>query len=150
VEQFIGDGKDFLADLRAKIRASSDSFAQPEVSAALPGLLADLHEAPAVRARITESLERPVRDHFARAMRAAVERGDLAPSLDSDALFDLWAGALLYRVVLRRQSDQGFADQISDLLAAAASPDKGRRRNQPRSEIRPRQLQKKQRPDGHR
>jgi AcrR family transcriptional regulator len=85
---------DIAADLRAMVGAARDVFASPVVAAAMPGLLSDVSADPdllgRVRARFTE-LFAAVHER----LRAAVQRGEVRPGVDPDALVYLVGGSAM-------------------------------------------------------
>ena len=120
------DTGDFAADVRSMLRRSFASYARPEVRAALPGLIVDLHSDPALRSSVLDGLEQPVRRHLANLVDAAVHRGEVRPDIDADALFDALYGALIQRVVVRGLVDLDFADAVADLVVRGTrTPSKG-------------------------
>ncbi|MEO8693487.1 MAG: TetR/AcrR family transcriptional regulator [Acidimicrobiales bacterium] len=110
------DTGDFANDVRSMLRRSFASYARPEVRAALPGLIVDLHSDPALRSSVLDGLEQPVRRHLAHLVDAAVKRGDVRADIDADALFDALYGALIQRVIVRGLVDVEFADAVADLV----------------------------------
>jgi AcrR family transcriptional regulator len=120
------DTGDFAADVRSMLRRSFASYARPEVRAALPGLIVDLHSDPALRSSVLDGLEQPVRRHLANLVDAAVTRGEVRPDIEADALFDTLYGALIQRVVVRGLIDLEFADAVADLVVRGTrTPSKG-------------------------
>jgi AcrR family transcriptional regulator len=110
------DTGDFANDVRSMLRRSFASYARPEVRAALPGLIVDLHSDPALRSSVLDGLEQPVRRHLANLVDAAVARGEVRGDIDADALFDALYGALIQRVIVRGLVDLEFADAVTDLV----------------------------------
>lgn len=120
------DTGDFAADVRSMLRRSFASYARPEVRAALPGLIVDLHSDPALRSSVLDGLEQPVRRHLAHLVEAAIERGEVRADIDADALFDALYGALIQRVIVRGLVDLEFADAVADLVVRGTGiPSKG-------------------------
>lgn len=114
------DTGDFAADVRSMLRRSFATYARPEVQAAVPGLIVDLHDDTALRASVIDGLEQPVRRHFATLVNGAIERGELRPDVDADVLFDALYGALVQRVIVRGLVDVEFADAVADLVVCGA------------------------------
>lgn len=120
------DTGDFAADVRSMLRRSFASYARPEVRAALPGLIVDLHSDRALRSSVLDGLEQPVRRHLANLVDAAVKRGEVRADIDADALFDALYGALIQRVIVRGLVDLEFADAVADLVVrGTGAPAKG-------------------------
>ena len=110
------DTGDFEADVRTMLRRSFASYARPEVRAGLLGLTADLQGDVELRDSVLEWLQRPVRDHLAQLLTAAISRGDVRADADPEVLFDSLFGALVSHVVVRGLDDPGFADAVADLV----------------------------------
>jgi AcrR family transcriptional regulator len=121
------DTGDFAEDVRSMLRRSFASYARPEVRAALPGLIVDLHSDPTLRSSVLDGLEQPVRRHLADLVDAAVTRGEVRSDIDADALFDALYGALIQRVIVRGLVDVEFADAVADLVVRGTrAPSKGK------------------------
>jgi AcrR family transcriptional regulator len=108
---------DIEADLRAMIASSRDVFTSPVVSAALPGLIADMSEdselSGRVMARFTD-LFAAVRNR----LTDAVSRGQVRPGVDPDKLVDLIGGATLLALLQKPEDLMGSAwvDDIAAIL----------------------------------
>ena len=121
------DTGNFADDVRSMLRRSFASYARPEVRAALPGLIVDLHSDPALRSSVLDGLEQPVRRHLAHLVDAAVTRREVRADIDADALFDALYGALIQRVIVRGLVDLEFADAVADLVVRGTGvPSKGK------------------------
>lgn len=106
---------DTAADVRAMIAAARDTFGNPVVRAALPGLIADMADDAELTARVLSRFE----DVFAALRRwvaDAVERGDARRDVDPARLVELIGGATLLGLLLRPGADLG--DDWVDLTAA--------------------------------
>jgi AcrR family transcriptional regulator len=114
------DTGDFAADVRSMLRRSFATYARPEVRAAMPGLIVDLHGDPQLRSSVLDGLEQPVRRHLATLVQRAIARGEVRADVDADVLFDALYGALVQRVVLRELVDVDFADAVADLVVRGA------------------------------
>jgi AcrR family transcriptional regulator len=118
----VADSGDFEADLRAMIRRTVRSYSRPEAQAAIPGLLADLHDDPELRSAVIDRLENQVRAKLARLVDTAIERGEVDDDTDADALLDTLAGAVFHRVIARRMLSEDFVDQLTALLLRGVVP----------------------------
>jgi AcrR family transcriptional regulator len=114
------DTGSLAADLRELVRRGFDAYARPEVRAALPGLMADLHEDEALRHDVLDRLDQQARDAFAQLVTRAVDRGEIPP-IDAEPVFDVLYGALFGRVVARGDLAPEFADVLADLLMRGLS-----------------------------
>lgn len=111
---------DVGAELGQLVRKMVASYARPEAQAALPGLIADLHDDRAARASVVEPLESRARQRFADVIERAKINGTLAPSVDSNTLLDTVTGAIFHRVVARQLLTDTFADELAALLLDGA------------------------------
>ena len=110
------------SDLRQLIHRMFVSYSRPEARAALPGLLADLHDDPALRHSVIDRLEDQARAQFKEVVSRAQRRGELATDLDADLVLDTITGALFHRVVARQQLSKKFADHLGDLVLQGIRP----------------------------
>jgi AcrR family transcriptional regulator len=106
-------------DIRQVVRNGFAAYARPEVRAALPGLLADLHDDAGLRHEVLDRLDLPARAQFAELVDRARRRGEIHPEADAAVLFDVLYGSLFHRVVAREELSAGFADALSGLLLHA-------------------------------
>ena len=109
------DGLDVAEGLRRMIGRLVESYARPEAQAALPGLLADLHD-PALRHSVLDALQQPVRAAFAERIAAGIRAGRLRADVDAQLLLDVVIGAVLQRVVAQRDTDPQLAGRLTELL----------------------------------
>jgi AcrR family transcriptional regulator len=111
----VPDTGSIAEDLRILVRRDFRSYARAEVRAAMPGLMADLHDDPDLRHDVLDRLNQQARDAFSELVARAVARDEIAP-IDSDPLFDVLHGALFGRVIGRQDLSPEFADVLVDLL----------------------------------
>jgi AcrR family transcriptional regulator len=75
---------------------------------------------PAVHERFEATVLSPVRFAFAQAMAAAVARGEAAPDVDLDFAYDVLMGALMHRLVIRKEPmDERFRQMFTELVRFA-------------------------------
>lgn len=110
------DTGDVAADLRTLVRRNFAAYTRPEVRAAVPGLIADLHDDPALRSSVLDRLRGTVEAQFGSLIRAGIERGQLTTAVDPETLFDVLFGALVQRIVVQGRLDNRFADALVDLV----------------------------------
>lgn len=108
---------DIAADLRAMIASSRDVFTSPVVSAALPGLIADMSEDSELSGRVMARFT----DLFAAVrtrLNDAVSRGQVRPGVDPDKLVDLIGGATLLALLQKPEELVGpaWVDDIAAIL----------------------------------
>jgi AcrR family transcriptional regulator len=109
-------------DLRQLIQRMFVSYSRPEARAALPGLLADLHDDASLRHSVIDRLEDQARAQFNEVVSRAQRRGQVVTDLDADLVLDTIVGALFHRVVARQQLSKKFADHLGDLVLDGVRP----------------------------
>jgi len=87
-------------DLLAVQHAQVEFFTDPLVTRALPGLLDEAADDPALVQQIVDEFLAPRRQSTARALQRAVERGEARPGVDFDWICDLLTGPLIMRAFL--------------------------------------------------
>lgn len=95
------DTGDLAADLRTQMGGAARSM--DELAPILIGLIDGAHHDPDLARRLTTDLFRPRRDACQVRLRAAVDRGELAPDTDVALLVDQLYGPLYYRVFVTRE-----------------------------------------------
>jgi len=81
----------------------------------LPGLVADLHDDPALLAAFDERYFQPRRRSVRAALQRGVERGELAADIDHDLAVDMLVGPVYYGLLARGHE---VALSPDDLVAA--------------------------------
>ena len=120
----------FEAELRRTIVRMQRSYARPEVRAAMPGLLAELHD-PQLRRSVVDGLQQQVRQEFAARVARAIADGEVRAGVDPDAVLDTIIGATSQRALAGRGDDADgsrdaeFAAQLTGLLVRGMAPDPG-------------------------
>jgi AcrR family transcriptional regulator len=109
------DRGDLRADLVGGLHDMVRLFTTTAAGRVLPGLVADLHDDPALLAAFAERYFLPRRRSARAALQRGITRGELAPDADLDLAVDLLVGPVYYRLLAR-----GTAAGISpdDLVAA--------------------------------
>jgi AcrR family transcriptional regulator len=88
----------------------------------IPEIVAALPHAPGLAAEHAVFLSRR-RAATARAVRRAVDRGEVSPGTDAELVADLVAGPIFYRhLVSRGRLDAAYADRVADSVLAALAP----------------------------
>ena len=86
------------------VETSRDVFTTPVVRAALPGLVADMADDPALNARVMQrfaSVFAAVHDR----VRRAIEQADVRLEADADRLIEVIGDATMLRLLLRPRED---------------------------------------------
>jgi AcrR family transcriptional regulator len=74
-------------------------YARPEMAAATVGLASAFQSTPGLREELSAPLEKRARCHLRAIIQKAKDIGLAKPDADSDALFDLAVGAIIYRTM---------------------------------------------------
>jgi AcrR family transcriptional regulator len=108
----------FAEALARHVRGAVEVFSTPPARAALPGLIMEMRNDPALRERFAARLEQEARRHFVHDVVApAVERGEVRPAVDADTVFDAITGAVVVAACVREVDDLGaFAASLIDVL----------------------------------
>ena len=106
---------DVRSDLVAELREIIHRFATTVAGHVLPGLVADLHDDPALLAAFDERYFQPRRRSIRAALQRGVERGELAADIDHDLAVDMLVGPVYYGLLARGHE---VALSPDDLVAA--------------------------------
>ena len=106
---------DVRSDLVAGLREIIHRFATTVAGHVLPGLVADLHDDPALLAAFDERYFQPRRRSIRAALQRGVERGELAADIDHDLAVDMLVGPVYYGLLARGHE---VALSPDDLVAA--------------------------------
>ena len=106
---------DVRSDLVAGLREIIHRFATTVAGHVLPGLVADLHDDPALLAAFDERYFQPRRRSVRAALKRGVERGELAADIDHDLAVDMLVGPVYYGLLARGHE---VALSPDDLVAA--------------------------------
>jgi AcrR family transcriptional regulator len=109
------DRGDVRSDLVAGLRGMIHLFATTAAGRVLPGLVADLHEDPALLEAFAERYFRPRRRSARAALERGVARGELGADTDLELAVDLLVGPVYYRLLAHGEKVEVSPD---DLVAA--------------------------------
>jgi len=119
----IADTGDLRADLVAGLGEIVETLADPPFREAVRGVLSGFAADPDLRARWFEAVLLPRRASTARAIRAAVDRGELRGDLDVEHVLDALAGPLYYRGLFAHAPlDRAFVERTIDGVLAGLRP----------------------------
>lgn len=115
------DRGDLRADLVDGLHDMIHLFTTTVAGRVLPGLVADLHDDPALLAAFTEHFFLPRRRSARAALERGIARGELAGDADLELAVDLLVGPVYYRL-LTRGSPVGMSpvDLVAAVLRAFA------------------------------
>ncbi len=108
----------FAEEIAWHVRGTIDAFASAPARAALPGLIMEMRNDPALRQMLSARLEQEARRHFVDDVVApAVEAGQVRADLDADTVFDVITGAVVIATCVRDVDDlDAFAASLADLV----------------------------------
>ncbi len=119
----IADTGDLRADLVTGLGEIVETLADPPFREAVRGVLSGFATDPDLRARWFEAVLLPRRASTARAIRAAIERGQVRADADVEQVLDALAGPLYYRGLFAHGPlDRAFVEATVDGVLEALRP----------------------------
>lgn len=119
-------GSSLAEDVRHAIRACAEVYARPAARAAYLAVVAEAGRDALLREAVEGRVIAPARRMVAEGLDRAVARGELVPDLaDSrtDLVYDLLAGALLHRLLVREADiDDAFVETLTTAVLVALEP----------------------------
>jgi AcrR family transcriptional regulator len=110
-------------DIAFAVHAFADVFGRPEARAAYLAVVAEAGRDPHLRAAVEESVIAPARALVGEGLDRGVARGEISRELADarlDLLYDVLAGALMHRVLVREaEVDDAFVAAITDAVLVA-------------------------------
>jgi AcrR family transcriptional regulator len=108
---------DVIAFLRAEYAVLTDPLAK----AIIPDLLSEANRNPALEAALLRAVRDPRRTRAAAIIRRAIERGEVADTLNPDLALDVLAGPLYWRLAVVHQPINGDEElvQLAHMLMGA-------------------------------
>jgi AcrR family transcriptional regulator len=115
-------GASLAEDIRNAIAACTDVYARPASRAAYLAVVAEAGRDPALRAAVEGRVIAPARQLVAAGLARAVARGEFGrdhADARTDLVFDLLAGALLHRLLVREaEIDDSFVESLTDAVVS--------------------------------
>jgi AcrR family transcriptional regulator len=96
----VPDTGSLQGDLAALVAIQQERMSGSALPLILPRLLADAGENPELHALLLERAVRPLREMLAQTARRSIERGELRPDIDMEALVDVLHGVSVYRILM--------------------------------------------------
>src|SRR5260370_42107839 len=128
----MADTGSLLGDVIAFLRAEYEALADPLAKAVIPDLLSEANRNPTLEAALLLAVRDPRRTRAAAIIRRAIERGEVADTLNTDLALDVLAGPLYWPLSLGHQpGGDGKLVQLADMIMGAftyvsALPDHGK------------------------
>lgn len=108
-------------DIRNAARAVAAALRAPAARAAYLAVIAEAARDPVLRERVDAELLGPTRQLVVEGLARAVGRGEVPPGSDADLAYDLIAGAMSHRILVRGQdADDGFIGAVAAIALALA------------------------------
>ena len=106
---------DLRADLIAAAEISIRNYANPPGGLLFTALAADLANDPDLLESFITSFALPRRTTVCDLIQRAIDQGLLSPDLDPDLVMDMWAGAVVYRNLMKQAPiSEDFATDLVD------------------------------------
>lgn len=116
----VPDKGSLAADLRARLRATVETYGRPPLRGMLTELVGAAQFDRGFAEMLRERVIRPLREGSRNVFRRAIDRGEIAPDAPYDVALDMAVGAIYYRLLLGTAPvDIRLADQAVDLVLAA-------------------------------
>ncbi len=113
-------------DVRRATAGVAAALRSPAARAAYLAVVAEATRDDALRAKVDTELVGPTRQLVASGVARAVSRGEAAVNSDVDLIYDVLAGALIHRVLVRgADADDAFLETLSTLVLALTAPGSG-------------------------
>ena len=128
VAQLVADartapGRGAAEDINNAIRACAGVYSRPAARAAYLAVVAEAGRDPALRAAVEGRVITPARQMVADGLDRAVARGEITRELADarlDLLYDVLAGALLHRLLVREaEVDDDFIETLTSAVMVA-------------------------------
>ncbi|QZP08112.1 TetR/AcrR family transcriptional regulator [Caenibius sp. WL] len=111
------------AEMRAILTLLHDRYSQKDVAAASIGALVAWQRDPALRGELEASQEQEAREMFRGVLAKGKARGMVRKDVDSDALFDIAVGAIVYARLISALPDRTIdIEQIVDIIVRGTEP----------------------------
>lgn len=114
---------DLRADLVRSMRELVAALRDTSLGRVLPALVADLAADPELREQLWSTVFGPRRDSTARALRAAIDRGEIEATTDIDFVLDAVAAPIYFRALFGHLPlSADLAEQSVDTVLRALRP----------------------------
>ena len=111
---------DVRADLVAAAEISIRNYAHPPGGTLVTALVADLATDPELLDSFITRFAMPRRNIVRKLIQRAIEHGLLAANIDPDLVMDMWAGAVIYRSLMKHAPiEQEFAAELVNMCVVA-------------------------------
>lgn len=108
-------------DVRAYLGNGRAALTHPLARTIIPDLLAEATRNAELAAMLATMVREPRRRKATQILDRAIERGEVAPDIDTEVILDVLAGPLYWRqAVMQLPADDGYLDRLTDCVVALA------------------------------
>ena len=107
--------------IRAAARRGATIYGSSIMRAVLPLIARELLAGSPIGERYLAEVFGPIRQAAKARLGDAVIRGEIAPDVDGDLVFDLVFGAMMYRLLVGERLDAAVADALAELVIRGAA-----------------------------
>ena len=117
------EGEGLMAEIRALLGMIHDRYSRKDVAAAAIGMIVSWQKNPGLLVELDAWRELEARD----ALKTTIEKGKrlglVREDVDSDAVFDIAVGSIMYGTLFSSRADRRPAiDRIAELIVQGAAP----------------------------
>ena len=117
------DTGDVIADLRTQIYGAVDLLATKPLGPLFQALVGEAQRDPGVATALNERFIAPQADRTVARLRAARDKGQLAPGFDLDLAMALLSGPLYFRLLIAQEPvTHVYVDRVLDALFTGMGP----------------------------
>jgi AcrR family transcriptional regulator len=123
-EQPLPDTESLRGDLLAALRGWVRAVTQTPMGPVLTGLIAEAQHDPELRGAWRDRVLEPLRTQHRIMLDRAIERGEIAASVDRDVVLDLFFGAAEHRLLLGHlpMTEEFITEVVDTILAGIQRP----------------------------
>ena len=116
------ESEGIAAEVRALVRQLHERYVRPDIGAATIGMIVSYQREPGLRHELHSPLESEARADLRRVIAKGKAMGVVRDAVDSDALFDIAVGALMFRLLVSTEAPgEALVDAISDIVLAGVA-----------------------------
>jgi AcrR family transcriptional regulator len=111
-------GEDLRADIRALVEIGAELLGRPAARAALPGLMAEMTDDPALHADVLSRFETASWGWLQQRIDAAIAAGEVRPDAESSTVLEIIAGSTFVATAIRPgiKLDAAWVDRVVDVI----------------------------------
>jgi hypothetical protein len=111
-------GQDLRADIRALVALGLEILGRPAARAALPGLMAEMNDHPALHADVIERFATASWGWLEQRIEAAIDAGEVRRSVQASTVLEIIAGSTFVATAIRPSEvlDADWVDRVVDVI----------------------------------